>query len=343
MPSRELRPLFVTNSLSGGGAERSTNIVVNALLENGLQVGLITINDGHGDLVAPNCTVFELKRPIHGKFFSVVAAFIDLQRAIRIWKPNFVVLNCELPELLGSFSFGKFQLIVVEHSSVPWSNRVHLGRIVRRILNLRSALWVGVSNHLSIWNVQLVPDYIVQNPILDLVEVKKKYSGQISRLVFIGRLSVEKQASWIISLGKLTSLPVLVIGDGLLREDLETQSKDSLVSTEFLGFVEDPWKNIENGDLLIVPSAFEGDGLVPVEAFKRNIPVLLNDINDFRRFALPEINYCHEIQGFADRISQFRFNSEKFVVPESCVEKNMTNRSPSDAASRWIEILSRLA
>jgi hypothetical protein len=342
MLHRELRPLFITNSLSGGGAERSTNIVVNALLENGIKVGLVTVNDGHGDLVVPKCAVFELKRPIRGKFFSVVRAFIDLQRAIRIWKPNFVVLNCDLPELLGSFSFGKFQLIVVEHSSAPWTHRVHLGRIVRKILKLRGTLWVGVSSHLSIWNVQLKPDYVVQNPILDLVEVKKNYSGQISRLVFIGRLSVEKQASWIISLGKLTSLPVLLIGDGLLRKDLETQSKDSLVSTEFLGFVEDPWKYIKNGDLLIVPSAFEGDGLVPVEAFKRNVPILLNDINDFRRFSLPEFNYCHEIQGFADRISQFKFNSEKFVVPESCVEKNMTNRSPSDAASRWIEMLSTL-
>lgn len=343
MHDRALRPLFVTNSLSGGGAERSTNIVVNALLENGVEVGLVTINDGPNDLVAPKCTVFELKRTIKGSFVSVFLAYINLRRVIKLWKPDFVIVNCDLPELLGSISFGKFNLIVLEHSSTPWANRVLFGRIVRRILKLRGVHWAAVSSHLSIWDVKLKPDYVIQNPILDPVDVHKKYSGQISRLVFIGRLSVEKQTSWIISLGKLTSLPVLIIGDGILRRDLETQAKVTSVPTEFLGFIEDPWKNIKNGDLLIVPSAFEGDGLVPIEAFKRNVPILLNDINDFRRFALPDLNYCRGIQGFADRILQFGFNSEKFIVPNSCVERNMANRSPSDAASRWIEILSKLA
>jgi hypothetical protein len=42
--SSNLKIMFVTNSLSGGGAERATNVLVNALFDEGIDVVLMAIN-----------------------------------------------------------------------------------------------------------------------------------------------------------------------------------------------------------------------------------------------------------------------------------------------------------
>ncbi len=56
-----MKVFFVTNSLSGGGAERATNTLVNALHSIGLDVSLITLNGGINDLVEPKRPVFNFE------------------------------------------------------------------------------------------------------------------------------------------------------------------------------------------------------------------------------------------------------------------------------------------
>jgi glycosyltransferase involved in cell wall biosynthesis len=342
MLNTDFRVLFVTNSLSGGGAERTTNILVNSLSQLGLSVALAPINAGPADLVTPKCQVFEIKRPAYGGPFSVIKSYIGLQRVISRWKPNIIVLNCDLPELLGSFLVGNFQLVVVEHSSTPWMQRLNLGKLVRQILKKRRSIWVGVSDHLSIWRIQDKPDYVIQNPVEIDAKLAKTFGGGISRLVFVGRLSLEKQPDWVVTLGKLTGLPVLFVGDGLLRKPLMLQAKRDSVVVDFKGFITDPWKLIAEGDLLIVPSAFEGDGLVVIEALIRKVPLLLNDIKAFRRFNLPEVNYCSGVDDFASRILKSQNASEEFIVNRNQIEAIVEKRSPSEAAYLWMQLISKV-
>ena len=54
--------LFVSNSLSGGGAERAINIAVNEMAKKKSPVGLLVINNGPQDLYAPNVPTFQLNR-----------------------------------------------------------------------------------------------------------------------------------------------------------------------------------------------------------------------------------------------------------------------------------------
>ena len=136
MKNKYNRVMFVTNSLSGGGAERATNILVNALTELGMQVSLVAVNSGTRDLIEPKCQTFELKREWQGGFISVLVAYFKLQSVIWKWKPNYLVLNCDIPELLGSLSLGKHKFIAVEHATFPWINRTRLGKVTRKILSL---------------------------------------------------------------------------------------------------------------------------------------------------------------------------------------------------------------
>ena len=335
--------MFVTNSLSGGGAERATNILVNALDDLGLQVSLVAINSSHRDLVEPNCQTFELKREWQGGLTSVLAAYFKLQRVIWKWKPDYLVLNCDIPEFLGSISMGKHKLIAVEHATFPWINRIGLGKATRKILSARGTIWVAVSKHLEIWGTHELPSIAICNAIVKQPSNQSKPSGQVKRLNYVGRLSNEKQPIWAVEIAQRVDLPIRIFGEGLLKQQLQDFGTENCIDIEFAGFVANPWKFFDKGDLLIVPSSFEGDGLVLVEALSNQVPLIANDIPDLRRFDLGEENYAGNVKEFSSLIISGKNTIERFLPNESTVEEILKDRDPEVVGRRWNSFLNSLS
>ena len=87
---------------------------------------------------------------------------------------------------------------------------------------------------------------------------------------------------------------------------------------------------------------FEGDGLVIVEAVLRGIPILLNDIPDLRRFQLPEINYCSNVNEFSQTLICNLESVEKFIVSRDTVEVITSSRDPKFVANQWSDFLKEL-
>lgn len=342
MKNKYNRVMFVTNSLSGGGAERATNILVNALTDLGLQVSLVAVNSSTRDLIDPKCKTFELKREWQGGFVSVLVAYFKLQNVIWKWKPDYLVLNCDIPEFLGSLSLGKHKLIAVEHATFPWINRIQLGKVTRKILSARNTKWVSVSKHLKIWGTQALPDISICNAIVTPKINKSKSKGKIKRLNYVGRLSQEKQPLWVLEIAQRVNLPARIFGEGLLKKQLQDFGTKNGIETEFSGFVSNPWEFFEEGDLLIVPSSFEGDGLVLVEALSNRIPFIANDISDLRRFNLEDKNYAANINDFCNSIS-FNLNAiENLLSNETAVNGILGNREPAVVGQRWKSFLNSL-
>jgi len=343
MDSKYNRVMFVTNSLSGGGAERASNILINALSEAGAQVALVAVNDGPRDLIEPACEVFELHREWKGGFVSVLKAYLHLQKAIRRWAPDFLVLNCDIPELLGSITIGKHKLIAVEHASQPWPQRQPLGKLIRNLLSFRKTKWVAVSEHLKVWGSDLSPDFVISNPInpLDtLVEAQENYSvNEIRRLVFVGRLSPEKNPSFLVHVSREANLPVVFIGSGVQSEIIKEMCQRAAVSAELRGFLKNPWSEIKPGDLLVIPSKNEGDGLVLVEAIQRGIPLVVIDIPDLARFGLNSLNYFESSTDLINLINASKQNLNQFIVSPEISRVVLSDRRPELVAEKWLRIL----
>jgi len=335
--------MFVTNSLSGGGAERATNVLVNALNDSGYQVALVAINDGSRDLIEPKCQLFELHRKWQGGFLTVLKAYFGLQKAIWNWKPNYLVLNCDIPEFLGSLTIGRHKLISVEHATFPWINRIQLGKITRKILTVRNAKWVTVSNHLNIWGTRAVPDISICNAIILSSNNRNPSNGKIKRLNYIGRLSREKQPIWALKIAEQTKLPIRIFGEGLLKPALQKYAAQHKIESDFAGFVANPWILFDEGDLLVVPSSFEGDGLVLVEALGNQIPLISNDIPDLRRFNLSEKNYAGSIEKFSNSINENSKMIEQFLPNESTAAEILQERDPAKIAQKWNDFLKSLS
>jgi glycosyltransferase involved in cell wall biosynthesis len=338
--------MFVTNSLSGGGAERASNIIVNELTKAGLRVSLSTVNLTPPDSVIIECEHFEIGRPWRGGFISTVKALIKLQFVVFKWKPQILVLNCDLPELLGSVLIGGFKVIAVEHASQPWPRRNTLGKMIRFLLNMRSTKWIAVSGHLKIWGLNRRPEIVISNPILAQLDsdykLRLNFSAKIGRLVFMGRLSDEKNPELLLEIATLSRLPVRYIGDGPLRANILNKARELSLSVECLGYKTKPWEFLGANDLLIVPSNNEGDGLVLVEAIANRVPIIVRAIPDLLRFELPTHNYCSSALDFSDRISKYSNEIEKLIIPESNRDLIMIQRNSSKIASQWIEFLTKV-
>jgi glycosyltransferase involved in cell wall biosynthesis len=333
--------MIVTNSLTGGGAERSMNLVANEMMKRGQSVALVPINTGPSDHVIPTCDVFPLGRKWRSGFSETICALWKFNSLVRKWKPDLVVLNCDLPELFGALLLSPQKLMAVEHINHPWITRKFFGRLVRKILKMRKTSWAAVSTHLTIWPEKEIPIGILLNPIFGTSSPEPSQSTHIQkveklkRLVFIGRLVEQKRPDWVFEIASQTKLPTEFIGDGLMFEDLKEKATRRNLPITFHGQVIDPWALVEKGDLLLIPSMYEGDGLVVLEALYREVPMLIADIPDFRRFRFPETNYCDSVGNFLKSIETIQNNLTELSIPKALSEQVLGPRSIQAVGDSW--------
>ena len=337
------RVAIVTNSLSGGGAERSMNLLASNLARfSALQVLLVPINSGPKDLVNPECSVTEIRRTWRGSFWDSAKSFVRYQLVLWKFKPRVIIINCDLPELFTALTFWSGKSVIVEHTTRPWNGRETLGKFIRFILRVRGASWIRVSER-----ILPIPKFSRQGLIRNIVDPqvldpeKRSYSTESieGRLVFIGRLSSEKRPDLFIQIVRHTGMRAVVIGDGVLGVHLNDTNKD-LTDFVFVGHRSNPWIDVSTKDLVVVTSDFEGDGLVALEAASIGIPVALRDNSDLKAIGFPERNYFQNSEDLANRLRETDFSA--FVLQESESEKILAGRNPNDVTLQWIKLISTL-
>jgi glycosyltransferase involved in cell wall biosynthesis len=104
-------------------------------------------------------------------------------------------------------------------------------------------------------------------------------------------------------------------------------------------FLPNPWSLINPGDVVVVPSLWEGDGLVVLEALHLGVPILVSDIKDLRRLKLPEKNYFHDLTSCEDQIRTNIFCATNLSVPPESASGILESRSPQHIYNLWATCL----
>jgi glycosyltransferase involved in cell wall biosynthesis len=281
-----LEILIVSNSLSGGGAEVSMRAINKEFIKQGISSKLVCLNYIEGEKAENNEVI--LNRKWKSGIRATLNGLVEFREVVSRENPTLIIVNCELPELYVALTNMKNKwIIAVEHTSLPWYKRRLLGMLVRFTLRLKSTSWVTVnSNQKSIWPYKSKCFYI-PNP-LRAGTLENQKSHKLAPFVFIGRLRKEKDPEIMLAVSQQLKTQVEVFGDGELMEELSAKYSDTGI---FRGHMSNPWAEIALGQVVVVPSQFEGDGLVIVEAISRRQPLILRDNKDLRRFDLPEENY----------------------------------------------------
>ena len=331
---------IVTNSLSGGGAERAMNLLADNLANfPEVNLLLIPINAGQCDLIQPKCQISEIYRVWDGGVWETIKAFIRFQLTIFKFKPGVLILNCDLPEFFSALAFWRSKCVIVEHTTKPWAGRRTFGYVVRLILRARGATYVRVSERIEVSsffkNSIVIPNMIDQRVIYP--QSKKVMGGELlGKLLFVGRFSKEKRPELFIEIARASGIESLLIGDGILRFSLQQECTD-LHNLKFLGHQLNPWEFASERDLLVLTSDFEGDGLVALEAISIGIPVALRNTPDLQRMGFPDRNYFDAIPALVSRLNESGFGD--FQLTEDQRLEILKNRNPELVSKLWVEFL----
>jgi hypothetical protein len=332
---------IITNSLSGGGAEQSAQILYSELRKTEFRIFWIGINAENPLEVPISDDVFSLNRTKQQRLFETIAVFLRFVKLIKSKSITTLIVNCELPELFAAFTPLPLKLFIVEHANPSWYKRDLLGFMVRKILKFRRAQFIQVSPHLKPRFVYPPTSVTIPNPLLDnSVREFGNPGTSIRRLAYVGRLSAEfKNPEYLLLIAQKVNLEVIFIGDGVLKDSLEKMARVLGVKVTFVGFQRKPWSYLSSGDLLIIPSSAEGDGLVLIEAVQRGIPFLATQIPDLNRYGISDENYCNDIGDFVSRIRKYQESIGLLVVSSQLSMQILEGRSVERIVKSWIQVL----
>ena len=157
----------------------------------------------------------------------------------------------------------------------------------------------------------------------------------------MGRLATaQKRPQIMLEISSQIKNRVIIIGDGEARSEINDRIRENSLNVELLGYKQNPWQYLNQNDLLIIPSFFEGDGLVVIEAISRNLPILLSDIPDFRRFGFPDSNYCATTDDFVQRINKYESKVSDLKISDEIRNLILKTRTSEEVGNTWITYLS---
>ena len=117
-------------------------------------------------------------------------------------------------------------------------------------------------------------------------ELKNKEDNKIN-LLFVGRLEKAKsvhtllEALYVLKKKDDTSnFYLTIVGEGSLRKSLEQRTKELQIEelVEFVGAQQETQPYFNSSDIFILPSIWEGFGIVILEAFRAKLPVVASNI-----------------------------------------------------------------
>lgn len=101
----------------------------------------------------------------------------------------------------------------------------------------------------------------------------------------VGRLTQQKNLGFFLEIIRsMSDIVGVLVGEGEERARLENLAREMRVDVRFLGYQPDGAATIGAFDALLLPSLWEGLGMVIIEAMQRRVPVLGSD-----RGAIPEV------------------------------------------------------
>jgi len=310
--SRRLRVLHCITRLGLGGAERVAFAIMRELRKE-VDFAVFTVHAASRDEIGAELqgeltvtqTPWFIGTRVQMRHGGMLPGGIALAHAVRSWKPDIVHYHSETPEACGAVmtcipGFGQHRTIRTIHNSIFWRYWPRIGRWCDR--QLAAATIVGVSEAALVEFLRYrrdsgvppateEPAVIYNGVSLPLLPPRTgPRLPHLRRVLFAGRFEDQKGTDVICRALPLVRLPagttgeLTFVGDGAHRS----------VVTELMvraprGWTVDVRRPVaglapvfSEFDLLVMPSRFEGLGLVAIEATFSGLPVVTTDAPGLR-------------------------------------------------------------
>jgi len=225
----------------------------------------------------------------------------------------------DLPKVYPE-TYGKFGKLIAY---------LHLKRLrkINHVISMTNSMSDSVMKIIKKESI-VIGNFIDEEP-LEKYRKKNKTNGAL-RFVYIGSLTKNKQPLLVIeAMVKLLKLGIKaelsIIGKGPLLDSLKLKVTNQSISglVHFHGYLEKPYKEISNSDVLVMPSLTEGVSRAVLEALYLGVPCVVRDIEGSSEIITPGVNgeifrndfELAEIMLKAANLSRTKLNNRKIITP----------------------------
>lgn len=298
-----MKILYVINSLIGGGAEKLLNDILPLIKKDGVECVVLVLDLKnavyYSSLTEHGITVFEIPEVFKRntlKKIQYIYRFIE--------KGNYDIVHVNLfPALYYCSLIKRYKLkekvfIYTEHNTDNRRRHHTLLRPIEKFMykpyNSIISISEGTQDNLLTWlKVKKNKKYKIINNGIDLniflnskpCDIKKisdKLNSEDKILCMIGSFTEQKNHELVIKIIK--KLPcnykLILLGEGPLKEKISNMIKKEELQDRVivLGFRRDVASIIKASDVVVIPSRWEGFGLVAVEALACGKKVVCSNV-----------------------------------------------------------------
>lgn len=307
-----IRLLHIITTFDPGGAENHLLSLITATDRSRFEPAVIYLK-GHGGL-APELERLgvAVQRVGVGQRYTL-AGLLRLVRAIRQVRPDIVHTHLFRADLYGGLAArlaGAPVVVSTRHNDEDFL-RQPLWRLLHRLISLCEDRIIAISDHVGRYTIEIGVDnpgkvqriYYGLDPArfrrtlrtgVDVARALRAEFGVKPEHYLLGvvaRLAPQKGHRYLLEALALAiqeepALRLLVAGQGPLREQLEAQARQLGLGAHviFAGWRSDVANIMAALDLLVLPSLWEGFGLVLLEAMALQKPVVATGVS-----AIPEV------------------------------------------------------
>jgi len=290
-----MKILFVISSLTTGGAEKVLSFLANRWSEKN-EIIVVTLKSKQYDFFSLSSKVKRYSLNIERKkwflFFPTIKLLLGLRKTILEEKPDYIVsfvVKTNIFTLLSTMGM-KIPIVVSEHNTIinetiDWKQHL-LRELLYKRAKIITVLNESIRNELFSVYPKIPKESVIvtPNPFMDsIIDNKKKKRENI--ILNIGRLVPQKRQDLLIKAFNVFSnnnkgYKLIILGDGPEREKLNQMIQEMNLSNdiELLGFVKDVYNYLSIASIFAMTSAFEGFGLVFLEAMNAKVPIVSFDI-----------------------------------------------------------------
>ena len=293
MNANSMRVLHFITTIELGGAETQLLTLVEKQVESGLQIHVIYIK-GKPDLLFEfeklGITVSQSPR------MDSLAQIKFLRMYVKSNQISLIHAHLPRAELLSTLSLAKVPIVISRHNAEPFFPQAPrlLSKALSRLVCLKAKAIIAITDSVRLYmiNSKEVGDNrkitVIRYGISLETNDRKRHltapAGSRLKLLSIGRLVEQKDYPTTLKalalLSKTTrNFEYKVIGEGALQQSLSRLSKHLGIaqSISWIGKTKQVINYLNESDVFILSSNYEGFGLVLLESMKQGTPILASN------------------------------------------------------------------
>lgn len=259
---------------------------------------------------------------------------------------------------LASFGLRGIKLVYTEHSTINKRRKIPLFWVLERFCYSRYSKIIciskGVRSSLTIWLGERLSERMVivlnGSSIYNLAN-RSSVKGRKIRLISVGSLTPKK--NFVTILHAISQLPDLVetyflVGDGPEKSRLYNviQGEQIQDKVKLIGWSDSIEEYFHKADIQIIPSLWEGFGLVAVEGMSTGLPVVASNVaglNEVLDLSNPAVTFVDNPKNVVNWVESITVAIEK-LRSDGAEELAIASRAQAEKftlekmADRYIEV-----